>query len=74
MYRAMGHAHATLYHHLHTFRSRLGDDERGQGTVEYVGLLLLIAAIAGVVAKAGTGTDIDQVIVKKIKGTIEGLG
>ena len=64
MYELMGRAHAAL----------LG--ERGQGTVEYVGLVLLIAALlAGVIAIGDTlkGGGIAETVVKKIKETIDGL-
>ena len=51
--------------------------ERGQGTVEYVALILLVAALlAGVVAatkgtKFGTG-GIAETIVKQIKSALDG--
>ena len=64
MYELMGRAHAAMLR------------ERGQGTVEYVGLVLLIAAIlAGVVAIGGTlkGGGIAETVVKKLKSTIDGL-
>jgi hypothetical protein len=49
---------------------------RGQGTVEYVGLILLIAVlIAGVVtaSRSFKDTGIAEAIVKKIKGAIDGV-
>ena len=49
---------------------------RGQGTVEYVGLILLIAVlIAGVVTASHSfkDTGIAEAIVKKIKGAIDGV-
>lgn len=61
MYELMGRAHAA------TLR------ENGQGTVEYVGLVLLIAAVlAGVVAAAGglDGKGVAQAVVNKLKDTI----
>jgi hypothetical protein len=64
MYELMGRAHAALV------------GERGQGTVEYVGLVLLIAALlAGVIAIGDTlkGGGIAETVVKKIKDTIDGL-
>jgi hypothetical protein len=51
--------------------------ERGQGTVEYVGLILLVAVlIAGVVKASGSfkDTGIAEAIVKKLKGAIDGVG
>ncbi len=49
----------------------------GQGTVEYVALILLVAGVlAGVVAAAGdfSGHDIGQTIVDKLKDSIDGVG
>ena len=49
----------------------------GQGTVEYVGLVLLMAVlIAGVVKASGgfSDTGIADAVVKKIKGAITGVG
>jgi hypothetical protein len=48
----------------------------GQGTVEYVGLILLIAVlIAGVVSasRSFSDTGIAEAVVKKIKGAIDGV-
>jgi Flp pilus assembly pilin Flp len=66
-YRLMGLMHATL--------ARLVRERRGQGTVEYVALILLVAAIlAGVVAatrgqKFGA-TGIADTIVRQLKGAL----
>ena len=69
MYELMGRAHAALV----AIRS-----ERGQGTVEYVGLILLIAVVLAGVVKAANGFSDDQgiasTIVDKLKGAIEGVG
>jgi hypothetical protein len=49
---------------------------RGQGTVEYVGLILLVAVlIAGVVqaSRSFSDTGIAEAVVKKIKGAIDGV-
>jgi hypothetical protein len=69
-YRSMGLAHARIATALH--------GERGQGTVEYVALILLVAALlAGVVAATkGTRFGIGQIaetIVKQIKNALDGL-
>jgi hypothetical protein len=64
MYELMGRAHAALLR------------QHGQGTVEYVGLVLLIAALlAGVIAVGDTlkGGGIAETVVKKLKDTIDGL-
>jgi hypothetical protein len=56
--------------------ARIRGDSRGQGTVEYVGLILLIAVlIAGVVqaSHSFTNTGIAEAVVKKIKGAIDGV-
>ena len=48
----------------------------GQGTVEYVGLILLVAVlIAGVVtaSRSFSDTGIAEAVVKKIKGAIDGV-
>ena len=56
-YELMGRTHAGL--------ARALADTRGQGTVEYVGLVLLVAVLLAGVVKA-TG--------KKLKGAITGVG
>ena len=68
-YELLGGAHARLV------RMLAGD--RGQGTVEYVGLVLLVAVlIAGVVKASGgfSDTGIADAVVKKLKGAISGVG
>ncbi len=66
MYELMGRAHAALVR------------ERGQGTVEYVGLILLLAVVlAGVVTVAKSRQDdgsIGQAIVDKLKAAIAKVG
>jgi hypothetical protein len=67
MYRLMGRTHAGL------LRLRC---ERGQGTVEYVALILLVALVmAGVVAamkgyRTDQGKELGDVIVSKIKEAV----
>ena len=68
-YELMGRGHAGV--------TRLLMGDRGQGTVEYVGLVLLMAVlIAGVVKASGgfSDTGIADAVVKKIKGAITGVG
>jgi hypothetical protein len=68
VHRWMGRTHAAVL-------SLRG--ERGQGTVEYVGLILLIAGVIGaVVAFGGTfkGDGLGKVIVDKLQEAIEGVG
>ncbi len=70
VYRFMGWFHMRVV--------RVWGGERGQGTVEYVALILLVAALlAGVVAatkgtKFGTG-GIAEAIVTQIKGALRNL-
>ncbi len=65
MYRLMGLAHAGLYR---TYRTLSAD--RGQGTVEYVALVLLVAGIfAAVVTTGGPGACAN--IAKKISSEIQ---
>jgi hypothetical protein len=71
MYRLLGLAHATLI----TGTARLRR-QCGQGTVEYVALILLVALImAGVVAamkgfKTDEGKELGDVILGKIKDAV----
>ena len=74
-YGLMGRVHAEaawLWRRL----TALATAERGQGTVEYVALILLVAVVlAGVVAatkKTNLGSgDIGKAIMEKIKGAID---
>ena len=52
------------------------DRERGQGTVEYVALILLLALVFAAVVKFGAGKDFDigKTIVTKLKDAIDGVG
>ena len=70
-YRLAGRAHAGALHLLDLLRR-----ERGQGTVEYVALILLLALVFAAVVKFGAGKDFDigQTIVGKLKDAIDGVG
>jgi hypothetical protein len=71
-YRMMGRAHAAG----HRVRARLSGAS-GQGTVEYVALILLVAGLmAGVIAagKGLKGDGIANAVVGKLKDTIEDVG
>jgi hypothetical protein len=67
MYRAFGYAHARI----HGLRRELG-----QGTVEYVALILLIALVmAGVIAamkgfKTDQGKELGDIVIGKIKEAV----
>ena len=71
MYRLFGRTHAALI----TVQARLGR-QLGQGTVEYVALILLVALVmAGVVAamkgfKTDEGQELGDVILGKIKDAV----
>ncbi len=71
MYRAMGFAHATIARHLEDLQERLRHDDRGQGTVEYIGLVLLLAAVMAVVATTGNGKSIGDKVVHAVSGAID---
>ena len=69
LYTWQGRTHAAL--------ANAARDVRGQGTVEYVGLILLVAVIlAGVVKASGSFSDkgIADAVVKKLKAAIDGVG
>ena len=68
-YRTMGWIHANI--------ARLWREQTGQGTVEYVGLMLLLATLlTGVVAAASSlkGGGIAQEVVKTLKSAISDVG
>jgi hypothetical protein len=71
MYRLMGFAHASGSNALAALRR-----QRGQGTVEYVALILLVALVmAGVVAamkgfRSDQGKELGDVILSKIKDAV----
>jgi hypothetical protein len=72
MYRLMGLAHAQLYRTYHHIAA-----ERGQGTVEYVALILLVAGIFAAVVTAGggdAGSRIAGKISKEIQDQIKSVG
>lgn len=75
-YRLLGYMHANLIHQRSRIRTRLAS-ESGQGTVEYVGLILLVSLlmVGMVVAMKGfngrQGTQLAEVIVEKIKDAVE---
>jgi hypothetical protein len=65
----MGRIHAQL--------ARLWRETAGQGTVEYVGLMLMLAMLLGgvvVAAKGINGKELAEEIAGKLKETIESVG
>jgi len=77
MYRAFGLVHAHLLRAGGALRTTPLRSARGQGTVEYVALILLVALVmAGVVAamkgfRTGEGKELGDVIVGKIKEAVK---
>ncbi len=71
MYRSMGYAHARALRAAEALRR-----QAGQGTVEYVALILLVALVmAGVVAamkgfRTDEGKELGDVILSKIKQAV----
>jgi hypothetical protein len=68
-YELMGRIHAAAWRTLQR--------ESGQGTVEYVGLILLIAVVVAGVVKASHGVGdkgIAETIVKRLKQAVDGVG
>jgi Flp pilus assembly pilin Flp len=69
-YRTMGWIHANV--------ARIVREQSGQGTVEYVGLILLLAGLlTGVVIAARSmrdGGGLAAEIANKLKDTIESIG
>ena len=65
-----------LFALLHCTALNLRRDARGQGTVEYVALILLLALVFAAVVKFGAGKDFDigKTIVDKLKDAIDGVG
>jgi hypothetical protein len=63
--------------YLHAVVFRLADERRGQGTVEYVGLILLVAVLmGGMVAAIGgltslPGKELAEAITKKIVQAVQ---
>lgn len=73
MYPALGFAHATAFHAFAKAHRRLAADH-GQGTVEYIGLILLLAGVMVAVVKSGHDGSIAKSIVQKVKDTIDDVG
>jgi hypothetical protein len=76
IYALMGYAQAAIEWRLRAIRTLIGG-ERGQGTVEYVGLILLVSLLmVGMVAamkgfNGKQGTELAGVIVDKIKQAVD---
>ena len=78
MHALMGWLHATVASRLRTIRALL-EGERAQGTVEYVGLILLVSLLmVGMVAamkgfNGKQGTELADLIVNKIKQAVNAI-
>jgi hypothetical protein len=76
VYAAMGYVHAAIRWRLAAIRAMF-EGQRGQGTVEYVGLILLVSLLmVGMVAamkgfNGKQGTELAEVIVDKIKEAVD---
>ncbi len=75
-YVLLGYAHAAIVRRSEAIRA-LAERERGQGTVEYVGLILLVSLLmVGMVAamkgfNGKQGTALAGLIVDKIKEAVD---
>jgi len=75
-YRSIGRAHAATMNGSNRIRRRLSADG-GQGTVEYVGLILLVSLLmVGMVAamkgfSGRQGTELAELIVDKIQSAVD---
>jgi len=75
-YALMGYLHATFSNRARQIRTLLAE-ESGQGTVEYVGLILLVSLLmVGMVGamkgfNGKQGTELADVIVDKIKEAVD---
>jgi hypothetical protein len=76
IYAAMGYLHAAVAGRVRRIQG-LAAGEAGQGTVEYVGLILLVSLLmVGMVAamkgfNGKQGTELADVIVNKIKEAVD---
>jgi hypothetical protein len=75
VYALMGYLHAAIERRMLAIRALVS--ERGQGTVEYVGLILLVSLLmVGMVAamkgfNGKQGTELADLIVDKIKEAVD---
>ena len=76
LYALLGYLHAAVSWRVRRIH-RLAGSETGQGTVEYVGLILLVSLLmVGMVAamkgfNGKQGTELADVIVNKIKEAVD---
>ncbi|WP_225214961.1 hypothetical protein [Cellulomonas avistercoris] len=48
-------------------------DDRGQGSVEYVGIIVAVVIIVGLVIAAATSSDLGNTIINRIKDEIASI-
>jgi Flp pilus assembly pilin Flp len=78
LYALFGWIHAAAARRARAIVAAL-EDQRGQGTVEYVGLILLVSLLmVGMVAamkgfNGKQGTELAEVIVEKIKSAVNAI-
>lgn len=65
LYRLMGRGHAAML--------RLREDA-GQGTIEYVGLMVLMATVLTAVVKGSADVNLPKAIITEIKQQVEKVG
>jgi hypothetical protein len=76
LYMWFGYVHAVVVERVRRIQALAGRSEAGQGTVEYVGLILLVSLLmVGMVAamkgfNGKQGTELADVIVDKIKEAV----
>ncbi|GAA1849943.1 hypothetical protein GCM10009751_02750 [Myceligenerans crystallogenes] len=57
---------------LDALRERAAQDERGQGSVEYVGIILVVVAIVGAVVAGAT--PVGEAIVTQLTNAVNEIG
>ena len=78
LYALIGWLHAAAHRRARGIRA-LAESQRGQGTVEYVGLILLVSLLmVGMVAamkgfNGKQGTELAEVIVSKIRSAVNAI-
>ena len=78
LYKLAAYVHAFFFRRAQGIRAAL-EGQRGQGTVEYVGLILLVSLLmVGMVAamkgfNGKQGTELADVIVSKIKQAVNAI-
>jgi len=71
MYRTMGFAHATIARRLEELQERLRLEERGQGTVEYIGLVLLMGLVMAFVTSGNHKNVIGTKVVQAVNAALD---